>query len=212
LFNNAYPIFNFKYSLSTDLADINSGISSFQSYGDYSPIALNGGLANGIGYDGMGESSIFGLIPMQISRDILFQLSSVIQAILILLIVVLITITFIIIMLTTSLIISDNIRFISTMKVLGYTNQDIARIVLGMYAIVILVMFVIGFISGWFIFVSAINFVGTVTNFVLPLNYPIWLLFAVAAGILGIYLLNFSLGYRNVINNNAVQVLQNQEI
>jgi len=212
LFKNAYPIFNYKYSLSDDIADLRTGITTFQAYGDYSPIALNGGVSHGVNYDGMGSSAIKGLVPIKISQAILSQLSAVIEAVLILLIIVIVIITFIIILLTTSLIINDNIRFISTMKVLGYTNKNIISIVLGMYAIVIVIMFAIGYLAGWFIFAAIINNLGMMTSFVLPLNYPIWLIFAVAGGITGVYLLSFALGYRGVTKNNATHVLQNQEI
>jgi len=212
LFKNAYPVFNYKYSLSEDIADLRTGITAFQAYGDYSPIALNGGVSQGVNYDGMGSSAIKGLIPVKISQEILSQLSSVIQAVLILLIIVITIITFIIILLTTSLIINDNIRFISTMKVLGYTNRNIINIVLGMYAIVIMIMFAIGYLAGWFIFAAIINSLGMATSFVLPLAHPIWLVFAVAGGIIGIYLISFALGYRSVTKNNATYVLQNQEI
>jgi putative ABC transport system permease protein len=212
VFKNAYPIFNYKYSLNDDIADLQSGISTFVNYGDYSPIAMNGGQSGGVSFDGVGASAISGLVPIKISQDILAQLSNVVQGVIILLIVLIVTMTFIIILLTTSLIINDNIRFISTLKVLGYSNRNIANIVLGMYAIVIVIMFAIGYVAGWFIFAAIIKSIAMNTTLVLPIVYPIWLIFAVAAGVLGIYTINFAIGYRSVANANATQVLQNQEI
>jgi len=212
VFKNAYPIFNYKYSLNDDIADLQSGISTFVNYGDYSPIAMNGGQSAGVSFDGVGASAISGLVPIKISQDILAQLSNVVQGVIILLIVLIVTMTFIIILLTTSLIINDNIRFISTLKVLGYSNRNIANIVLGMYAIVIVIMFAIGYVAGWFIFAAIIQSLAMNTTLVLPIVYPIWLIFAVASGVLGIYAINFAIGYRSVAHANATQVLQNQEI
>ncbi|MBY7703493.1 hypothetical protein JIY74_24710 [Vibrio harveyi] len=99
-------------------------------------------------YDGIGQGSINSIVPIKISQAILEQISSLIILLLALGIIAILAISFVIILLTTSVIISDNNRFISTLKVLGYSNYYIALNILGMYFIVIASMFGVGFVSG----------------------------------------------------------------
>jgi putative ABC transport system permease protein len=144
MFKMANSIFNYKYSLSEDIGDLKSSISTIQRYSDYSPFGMNGGYQNGVLADGAGEGAIKSIVPTQISKDILNQMSDVVLIVMIFAIVLALVITFVIILLTTNLIITDNARFIATMKVLGYRNNYIAKTILGMYFIVIGLTFVIG--------------------------------------------------------------------
>lgn len=212
IFNHAYPIFNFKYSLSDDIGDLQAGIATYSNLGDYSPIALNGGVAQDKTYDGIGMGAISTLTPIQISQEILTQITNMILGILIMVILLVIFITFVIVMLTTSLIIKDNVRFIATLKVLGYKNTTIVNMVLGMYAVMIVIAFSIGYVGGWFSLTGIIHNLALHTNFVVPIVYPVFLIFAVMGGVIGIYGITFLIGYRYVTKTNATLVLKDQEI
>ena len=212
IFNNAYPIFNFKYSMSNDIGDIRAGIATYSKLGDYSPIALNGGIVKDKTYDGIGLGAISSLTPIQISQDILKQITNMILGILVMIILLVIFITFVIVMLTTSLIIKDNVRFIATLKVLGYKNTTIVNMVLGMYAVMIVIAFSIGYVGGWFSLTGIINNLALHTNFVVPIIYPAFLIFAVIGGVAGIYGITFLIGYRYVTKTNATLLLKDQEI
>lgn len=68
-------------------------------------------------YDGIGEGVIQTITPIKITKQILDQISNLVMLALVLAIITILMIVFVIILLTTSLIISDNIRFIATLKV-----------------------------------------------------------------------------------------------
>lgn len=205
IFENAYPIFNYKYSNKNDVGDLQKLVSVYQKYGDFSPIALNGTVGAEESYDGMGSASMKNIIPIEISKAMLSQLSNLIFIILILMIAIVLIIVFVIILLTTSLIIGDNINFIATLKILGYTNRYISKTVLGMYFVIIAISWFIGFIAGWFIFVAIVN--SFAPAIILPLKFPIWLIFAVIFAIIGIYTITFGVGFNSIGKSNALNAL-----
>ncbi|ATZ16601.1 putative ABC transport system permease protein [Entomoplasma freundtii] len=210
IFHNAFPIFNYKYSNKDDIGDLKSIVATYQPYGDYSPIAMQGITANGTNvtksYDGMGEGAMNNIIPTATSKAILAQISDLVMLILILAIVAILLIAFVIILLTTSLIIDDNSRFIATLKVLGYSNPYIVKTVLGMYFVLIAVVYIVGFIIGWFVYAAIIN--SLVASIVLPIYFPIWLPFAVAGGIIGVYGITIAVGFNSISKTNPIFLLQ----
>lgn len=214
IFNNSFPIFNYKYSNRDDVGDLKNLVAIHQKFGDYSPIGMQGISANGRdikkSYEGAGQGSIDTVVPVEVSKAILKKISNLVLLLLILAIIAILLVTFVIIFLTTSLIIDDNVKFIATMKVLGYSNRYISSKVLGMYFIVIATVFVIGFTAGWFIFVTIVN--ALVATIVLPLQFPIWLPFLVLVGIGGVYLITISVGFNSIARTNAVHILQNSDL
>ncbi|AJM72112.1 ABC transporter permease [Mycoplasma yeatsii] len=211
IFANTFPIFNYKYSLKDDIGDLSKSVSTYSKTGDYNPVTLNGvHVKDHQVYDGIGQGSINLIVPIKISQAILKQISALIILLLALGIVAILSISFVIILLTTSVIISDNNRFISTLKVLGYSNSYIALNILGMYFIVIASMFLIGITSGWFIFSTIIKSIYHIV--VLPLAFPIWLPFAVALGVIGIYIITIAVGFNSISKTDATLTLKDVNI
>ncbi|CBV67367.1 Membrane protein, putative [Mycoplasma leachii 99/014/6] len=211
IFDNQFPIFNYKYSKSNDIGNLDTIVSTYSKIADYNPISLNGQhLENKIVYDGIGQGVIKTITPIQITKQILDQISSLVMLTLVLAIITILMIVFIIILLTTSLIISDNVRFIATLKVLGYSNKYITENILGMYFIVIANMLVIGFVSGWFIFDSTIK--SLYSFIVLPIIFPIWLPFVVIFAVSGIYLITLIVGFNSIYKTDATLTLKDNDI
>ncbi|ATQ35316.1 ABC transporter permease [Mesoplasma entomophilum] len=215
IFENQYPVFNYKYSNKTDLADYNTVLSVSNSFGDYSPTALNGMEAKfsstHSSFDGSGIGTVEWILPIDLSKDMLEEISQLILLLIAIAIVLILSLTFVIILLTTSIIITDNIRFISTMRVLGYHDAYVVKTVMGMYLIVISTMFAVGFVAGWFIFAKAVNIM-LLNGVVLPITFPIWLPIVVFLGIVGIYAIAIYAGYKRITKTNSVQILQNADL
>ncbi|ATZ17764.1 ABC transporter permease [Mesoplasma melaleucae] len=215
IFDNQYPVFNYKYSNKTDVADYNTVMSVSSTFGDYSPTALNGLEAkfssNFKAFDGSGIGTVEWILPIDLSKDMLEEISQLILLLISIAIVLILSLTFVIILLTTSVIITDNIRFISTMRVLGYHDAYVVKTVMGMYMIVISTMFAAGFAAGWFIFVKVINIM-LMNGVALPLLFPIWLPIVVFIGIVGIYAIAIYAGYKRITKTNSVLILQNTDI
>ncbi|QVK06585.1 ABC transporter permease [Mycoplasma mycoides] len=211
IFDNQFPIFNYKYSKSNDIGNLDTIVSTYSKIADYNPISLNGQhLENKTSYDGIGQGVIQTITPIQITKQILDQISNLVMLALVLAIITILMIAFVIILLTTSLIISDNTRFIATLKVLGYSNKYITENILGMYFIVIANMLVIGFISGWFIFDSTIKSLYSII--VLPIIFPIWLPFAVILAVSGIYLITLIVGFNSIYKTDATLTLKDNDV
>lgn len=208
IFVNAYPLFNYKYSNKADVGDLSNAIGVYQVYGDYAPISMNGTTSSTNPIQGIAQGAMNNIVPISIKKEILSQISALVRLVLVLLIIAVILIAFVIVFLTVTLIIDDNVQFIATMKVLGYSDQYIVKAVLSMYFIVIAIAFVIGFIAGWFIFVTIVNALQPMV--VLPLIFPAWLPFVVALAIGGIYLITLGIGYWTIIKTNPIRVLQSE--
>ncbi|ATI73111.1 ABC transporter permease [Mesoplasma florum] len=215
IFENQYPVFNYKYSNKTDVADYNTVMSVSTAFGDYSPTALNGMeakfSATHAAFDGSGIGTVEWILPIDLSKDMLEEISQLILLLIAIAIVLILSLTFVIILLTTSIIITDNIRFISTMRVLGYHDAYVVKTVMGMYLIVISTMFAVGFAAGWFIFAKAVNIM-LLSGVVLPIAFPIWLPIVVFLGIVGIYAIAIFAGYKRITKTNSVQILQNADL
>ncbi|PPE06516.1 ABC transporter permease [Mesoplasma corruscae] len=215
IFKNQYPVFNYKYSNSSDIGDFGTSLSISSVYGDYSPTALNGLSAKnsdtGQSFDGTGIGSTSWILPVDTYKEIMDEISIIIVIILALIIVLIVSIAFVIILLTTSIIINDNIQFISTMRVLGYSDKYVVKTVMGMYAIVITIMFVLGYIGGWYACTGIVNVLKN-AGLIVPLVHPIWLPFIVFIGVVGIYIVAIYAGYRSITKINSIKVLQDSEL
>jgi len=42
IFNNEFPVFNYKYSDSTDIGDLDKMVATYSKLGDYNPVTMNG--------------------------------------------------------------------------------------------------------------------------------------------------------------------------
>ncbi|ASZ08916.1 ABC transporter permease [Mesoplasma chauliocola] len=215
IFEKQYPVFNYKYSNKLDIADYNTAMSVSNAYGDYSPTALNGMEAKFSStyqsFDGSGIGTVEWILPIDISKEMLKEISELILLLIAIAITLILSITFVIILLTTSVIITDNIRFISTMRVLGYHDAYVVKTVIGMYLVVITSMFAVGFAVGWFIFAKVLNIMA-LNGTVLPLIFPVWLPIVVFLGIVGIYAVAIYAGYKRITKTNSVRILQNSDI
>lgn len=213
IFNNEYPIFNFKVSSIKNIdqiTDVTSGFTTYQAYGDFTQLGLNGGIDNvtKINYSGYGKGAAKFILPLSVHREILDQITSLSNLILIMFAALALMVSFIIILLTSNLIIYENRKTISTMKVLGYNDRKITNILIGMYLPILLITFAIGFVSGWFIIKAILHYLALTTSWVLPLAFVWWLPIIVATIVLGMYVFTFISGWFSMKRINPVYALK----
>ncbi|WP_342258824.1 ABC transporter permease [Spiroplasma endosymbiont of Dioctria linearis] len=234
LYENLYPVFNYKYSYDNNIVDLTQGFSVSSKIGDFSSVGLNGSFEtisvpcpeeNSTRDDenqcttvdpekfnqGYGIGTLSTMLPKEQTRQILGQVTDLINLIIIMFITIAIIVSATIILLTTSLIIFENKQFIATMKTLGYSNSYVVRQILGMYILPILIMYVIGFIAGWYIFVIIADFLALNTAWVLPVNFSLWLPFTVFAVIATIYIVTFAIGWKNIQKINPLEALKDND-
>ncbi len=234
LYENLYPVFNYKYSYDNNIVDLTQGFSVSSKIGDFSSVGLNGSFETisvpcpeenstrddenqCIAVDpekfnqGYGIGTLSTMLPKEQTRQILGQVTDLINLIIIMFITIAIIVSATIILLTTSLIIFENKQFIATMKTLGYSNSYVVRQILGMYILPILIMYVIGFIAGWYIFVIIADFLVLNTAWVLPVNFSLWLPFTVFAVIATIYIVTFAIGWKNIQKINPLEALKDKD-
>lgn len=207
LFDNEYPIFNFKFSKSQALPDITNSFSTAQMYGDYSALGLNGGTEGDITYQGYGAGSAINITPQDVHHQLLDQITDLVDTVLIAFIIFSLVISFFIILLTSNLVIYENRKTIATMKTLGYSDAKITNLVIGMYLPVIAVMFIIGFPVGWIIVKFILNYLAANTTWVLPLFFVWWLPFVVAFVVFSIYATTFIIDWHAMKKINPIKTL-----
>ena len=207
VFDNEYPIFNFKFSSSQSLSDITNSFSTSQIYGDYSAFGLNGGNSDSVSYQGYGTGSTLNITPQSVHRQLLNQITALVDTVLGAFIIFSLIISFFIILLTSNLVIYENRKTIATMKTLGYSDAKITNIVIGMYLPVIAVMFVIGFPVGWIIVKFILNYLAANTTWVLPLFFVWWLPLVVGFIVFGIYATTFIIDWYAMKKINPIKTL-----
>lgn len=194
IFNNEFPIFNFKFSNSKALVDTTQTFSISQAYGDYSALGMNGGVdANNPNkaYSVYGDGTAVNILPLYIHKQLLEQITQLVDTILLFFIIFSLIISFFIILLTSNLVIYENRKIIATMKTLGYSNAKITNIVIGMYLPTILATWIIGVPVGWIIISFIIKFLAYNTSWVLPLFFAWWLPLVIGLIVVGIYIITF---------------------
>ncbi|AGM25612.1 ABC transporter permease [Spiroplasma syrphidicola EA-1] len=201
VFNNEYPIFNYKTSNSKTIDDVEYGLSTIQSFGDYSFYGLNGGSRNegdnNVTYPSYANNAFANLLPIAEAKKILADIILAVNSILIFIIVISFILSFMIIILTSNVIIAENRTIIATMKVLGYKNSYITKLVIGMYIPVIIIMTIAGFGFGWLGLVIG-NSILTSIGLALPLILNFWIpIVAIGSG-LGLYLLAYLISWFNM--------------
>ncbi|QHX36149.1 hypothetical protein STIUS_v1c05950 [Spiroplasma sp. TIUS-1] len=209
VFENTYPVFNYKYSMDDNINDITKVMSTTTSNGDFSAVGLNGQ------YDYRNESFDSGYalgstamaMPMDQARLVLSQLTELVQMITIMFIVFAMIISSIIILLVTSIVISENSQFIATMKLLGYRKRYIVWQIISVYLIAILIAYGIGFAIGWFSFMGVTNYLANEGAWILPVQFAFWMPIEVL-GLLGIvFLVTFYAAYDKIKKLTPAQAL-----
>ncbi|WP_342268747.1 ABC transporter permease [Spiroplasma endosymbiont of Aspidapion aeneum] len=211
-FNNQYPVFNYKNSESSTIIDISNGISTTQQLGDYSSIGLSGTKISKLSSNkkfsnyaqvtkiitGMAQGTIDLAYPLTTQRQILSQISDLVNMVTILFIVVSLLISIVIVMLVTNLIIYENKDFIATMKIMGYSNFYIIKIIIAIYILPLLITFTFGFLLGWLLFSKILAILALYSMWVLPLYMTWYMPFAVFGIISTIYIISFIASFGNI--------------
>ncbi|MCL6428554.1 hypothetical protein LT335_00093 [Spiroplasma sp. JKS002669] len=210
IFNNEFPIFNFKFSNSNELVDTTQTFSISQAYGDYSALGMNGGIdANNPNkaYSVYGDGTAVNILPLYIHKQLLEQITQLVDTILLFFIIFSLVISFFIILLTSNLVIYENRKIIATMKTLGYSNAKITNIVIGMYLPTIVVTWIIGVPVGWAIISSIIKLLAYNTSWVLPLFFAWWLPVVIGLIVVGIYAITFVIEWQTTKKIQPLAIL-----
>ncbi|WP_338956204.1 ABC transporter permease [Spiroplasma endosymbiont of Polydrusus cervinus] len=197
VFENTYPIFNYKISNSAKIDDIEIGLGTSQLFGDYSFYGLNGGIRNDIAYPPYANSPFSSLIPITQAQAILGNISKAINDIVFFIIGISFVLSFMIIILTSNIVIAENQTIIATMKVLGYRNRYITKLVIGMYIPIIVIMTIAGFGFGWLSLIIS-NMILIRIGIVLPLFINIIIpIIAIGSGLL-LYFIAYLISWFNM--------------
>ena len=209
LFNNCYPIFNYKLSHSSTIQDLVASASVSNLSGDFTPIALNGYQNNATGdfYQRNGISTVNSVLPIKYAREILAQISVIIEIILIFFSVIALVTSIVIITMSSNLIITENRFYICSLKILGYSDKEITNLVTSMYIPIILGAFGAGFPIGWFTIRYIVRLLALNTSWVLPLSLTWWIPVGVAVVVFGIYLITYISSYINLKKIRPLEVL-----
>jgi putative ABC transport system permease protein len=209
MFDNMYPIYNYKNSLDPENYDITQVVNTNQRFGDFSAMGLNGGVdSDGVYYTGFGQGATSLIYPVTTARQILEQITTIVDMIIILFIIVAFVVSLTMILLTTSLIIRENMSFIATMKILGYSNRYIVRQILGMYIVGIIIAFIVGFLIAWFGILELGNLLAIHSSWVLPIQFYIWYPFAVFGLLTTVYVVSTAIGYSAIRKIHPLVALQ----
>ncbi|WP_158499953.1 ABC transporter permease [Spiroplasma culicicola] len=184
LFENEYPLFNYKTSLDNSLTDVTKGSATTQSYGDYSMFGLNGGKAGNNTYTGNSVASISNLVKIDEAIKVMNRINETIDALIYFVIAVAIVLSIIIILLTINLVIFENSKIIAVMKILGYKPSYISKLFIGIYVPVAIFSSFVGFGFSWLIVLLTIK--SMTATIVLPLIFQVWY---IIPGILGTWLI-----------------------
>ncbi|WP_308149717.1 ABC transporter permease [Spiroplasma sp. AdecLV25b] len=207
IFNNEYPVFNYKLSQSNVIDDLTNGISTSQVYGDYSVNGLVGGSdISGNQYNAYKISSVNNLLPITTAQGILQHIYQIINTILFVAIIIACLLALLIIILTSNVIIAENLKVISTMKVLGYSNKSITKLVLGIYFPIVVLTTIIGFLFGWGLLLFGTSFL-LHHAIVIPLIMKWWLpLISIVISYL-LYSLAYLMSWKIMTKVNSLDVI-----
>lgn len=210
VFENEYPIFNYKISNSSKIDDIETGLGTSQLFGDYSFYGLNGGIRSEISYPPYANSTFSSLMPIAEAQAILGNISKAVNGIIFFIIGISFVLSFMIIILTSNIVIAENQTIIATMKVLGYRNRYITKLVIGMYIPIIVIMTIAGFGFGW-LFLIISNMILIRIGIVLPLFMNIMIPFiAIGSGLL-LYFIAYLISWFNMNRINPLIAIMNAD-
>ncbi|WP_162649727.1 ABC transporter permease [Spiroplasma sp. TIUS-1] len=218
LFNNLYPVFNYKLSSNSRIDDLELGLSSTQKFGDYSEFGTRGSyelitppncedqnseecqpiVNKDSYYEGFSSPTLNTVSPVYLASNIIDSLIIKLNFIIFIFIIILFAITFIILLLSTTLIVQENTEFMKMMKTMGYSNFYLIKQIFSLYNSWILFMFGIGLGLGIFTISSINNQISSSTDYVFYTNihwmYPI----LIFIGLLVLYLITFIISWANV--------------
>ncbi|AKU79655.1 ABC transporter permease [Spiroplasma turonicum] len=216
IFENEYPIFNYKYKITSTADDSNFSTSKTQEYGDYTTIGLYGQRVD----DEQTESFIYkdGYIKNNISsidniinqKDFLNKLTDIIYVVTIMIIIIVFIMSFIIIFISSVYIINENSSFIATMKTLGYTNKYIIGQIFMIYLLPIFITVTIGFTSCWFILKYLFNTLSINSSLVIPYLFSFYSPIIVFGIIFFVYLFSIYVSYKPITKISPTKVLGDQ--
>ncbi|WP_374696256.1 FtsX-like permease family protein [Spiroplasma endosymbiont of Polydrusus formosus] len=210
VFENTYPIFNYKISNSAKIDDIETGLGTSQLFGDYSFYGLNGGIKNDTTYPSYANSPFSSLISITQAKTTLYNISKAINGIVFFIIVISFVLSFMIIILTSNIVIAENQTIIATMKVLGYRNRYITKLVVGMYIPIIVIMTIVGFGFGWLSLIIS-NMILIRIGIVLPLFINIIIpIIAIGSGLL-LYFIAYLISWFNMNRINPLIAIMNAD-
>ncbi|RUO86530.1 ABC transporter permease [Spiroplasma endosymbiont of Megaselia nigra] len=210
VFENEYPIFNYKISNSAKIDDIETGLGTSQLFGDYSFYGLNGGIRSKISYPPYANSTFGSLMPIASAQAILGNISKAVNGIIFFIIGISFVLSFMIIILTSNIVIAENQTIIATMKVLGYRNRYITKLVIGMYIPIIVIMTIAGFGFGW-LFLIIFNMILIRIGIVLPLFMNVTIPFiAIGSGLL-LYFIAYLISWFNMNRINPLIAIMNAD-
>ncbi|UZQ31171.1 MAG: ABC transporter permease [Spiroplasma phoeniceum] len=210
VFENEYPIFNYKISNSVKIDDIETGLGTSQLFGDYSFYGLNGGIRSEISYPPYANSTFCSLMPIAEAQTILGNISKAVNGIIFFIIGISFVLSFIIIILTSNIVIAENQTIIATIKVLGYENHYITKLVIGMYIPIIVIMTIAGFGFGW-LFLIISNMILIRIGIVLPLFMNVMGPFiAIGSGLL-LYFIAYLISWFNMNRINPLIAIMNAD-
>ncbi len=152
MFNNQYPIFNYKMSKQNIPFDYNSSTVINNIYGDYSKLALHGGTGYKtlVASDGTMQWNRYGTaaIDFLLTKDMETKVFDSIEAkafVLILVFLLLaISTVFIVILTVSDVIFYENKKVMLSMRALGYSSFEVTRSIFGYYLILAIITFMIG--------------------------------------------------------------------
>ncbi|WP_419335054.1 FtsX-like permease family protein [Spiroplasma endosymbiont of Sarcophaga variegata] len=212
VFQNEYPIFNYKISNSSKVDDIEAGLGTSQLFGDYSFYGLNGGIkpVTGISYPAYSNSTFGTLMPIEQAKTILGNIAKAVNGVVFFIIGISFVLSFMIIILTSNIVIAENQTIIATMKVLGYRNRYITKLVIGMYIPIIVIMTIAGFGFGW-LFLTISNMILIRIGLVLPLFINIMIpIVAIGSGLL-LYFIAYLISWFNMNRINPLIAIMNAD-
>lgn len=210
VFKNEYPIFNYKISNNSKIDDIESGLGTSQLFGDYSFYGLNGGIKNKISYSPYANNIFINLISINEAKKILKNISKAINGIILFIISISFILSFIIIILTSNIVIAENQIIIATMKILGYLNRYITKLVIGMYVPIIIIMTIIGFNLGWLLLIISNIFLIKI-GIVLPIFMHIIIPFIAIGSGLFLYFVAYLISWFNMNRINPIIAIVNAD-
>ncbi|WP_339021714.1 ABC transporter permease [Spiroplasma endosymbiont of Atherix ibis] len=216
LFENEYPIFNYKYSIKDDYKDQIINTSRTQPFGDYGTVGMMGksnletdetGTSKITYIQGYGENGLKKLDSLKFKRQLLDQVQAIIGVIIYLVTVIALIISISIIIITTVLIIGENTQFIATMKILGYSDKYIMCQIISIYILPIFVMFIFGFITAWFAIGRVMKYISSNYSFAIHYQFLGWDPFAVFSILIVMYLITILISYKQFSKIIAVDSL-----
>ncbi|AKX34029.1 ABC transporter permease [Spiroplasma litorale] len=205
LFKNEYPIFNYKTSLDESITDITKGVSTIQLYGDYSMFGLNGGSTNQKTYNAFSKGSINNLSAVNEAKKVLERINNTVNSIIFLVIFVWTLLSAVIILLTINLVISENKKIISSMKVLGYKDLYIAKLFIFIYVPVVIVSALLGFALCYLAFYFALKTI--YSTIVLPLVFQWWYFIPGIFGSWLLYVFSVNLSWFSLKRLNMLHII-----